>query len=136
MKRKKKKKQAESGGDVHGRVNAQANSSARSLFNNGRSRGGEKSSQLSPGTMQIECNQIECKLVLSLVKPNTINQQSNELRTRSGAKELVALSIISAKQDQSNQRMPELGKEHVETVDGEKPLEREVQEQSRSPVSC
>jgi hypothetical protein len=46
----------------------------------------------------------------------------------------VALSIVSSKQDQSNQRMPELGKEHVETVDGEKSLEREMQEQSQSSL--
>ncbi len=69
---------------------------------------------------------------MSLLKPNAIKQQSNELRTRSGAKELVALSIVSAMQDQSNQRMPELGREQVETVDGEKSLEQEVQEQSQS----
>ena len=70
----------------------------------------------------------------SLVEPNAIKHQSNELRTRSGAKELVALLIVSEMQDQSNKQMPELGKEHVETIDGEKSLEREVQEQSQSSL--
>jgi hypothetical protein len=84
--------------------------------------------------MQFKCKQIECKLVSSLVVPNTIEQQSNELRTRSGAKELMALLIVSAMQDQSNKQMPELGKEHVKTVDGEKLLERDVQEQSQSSL--
>jgi hypothetical protein len=49
--------------------------------------------------MQFECKQIECKLVSSLVVPNAIKQQSNKLGTRSGAKELVALSIVSVMQD-------------------------------------
>jgi hypothetical protein len=81
--------------------------------------------------MQFKCKRIKCKLV-SHVVPNAIKQQSNKLGTISGAKELVALLIVSAKQDQSNQLMPELGKEQVENVDGEKSLEREVQEQSQS----
>jgi hypothetical protein len=46
----------------------------------------------------------------------------------------VALSIISTKQDQNNKQMPKLGKEHVETVDGEKSLELEVQAQSQSSL--
>jgi hypothetical protein len=37
-------------------------------------------------------------------------------------------------QNQSNKQMPELGKEHVKTIDGEKSLEREVQEQSQSSL--
>jgi hypothetical protein len=85
----------------------------------------------SPGAMRVHRKQIKCK-IMSLVMPNTTKQQSDKLRTRSRAKELVALSIISAMQDQSNQRMPELGEEQVETVEGEKSLEREVQEQSQS----
>jgi hypothetical protein len=60
---------------------------------------------------------------MSLVKPITIKQQSNMLGTRSGAKELVALSNVSAKQDQSNQQKPELGEEQVVDIDGEKSLE-------------
>jgi hypothetical protein len=40
----------------------------------------------------------------------------------------VALSIVSVKQDQSNQLMPELGEEQVKNINGEKSLEREVQE--------
>jgi hypothetical protein len=95
---------------------------------------GKKSSLLSTGAMQFKCKQIECKLVSSLVVPKAIKQQSNKLGTRSGAKELVALSIVSAMQDQSNKQMPELGKEHVKTADGEKSLEREVQEQSQSSL--
>jgi hypothetical protein len=83
--------------------------------------------------MQFECKQIECKLLSSLVEPNTINQQSNKLGTRSGAKELVALSIVSTKQDQSSQRMPKLSREQVETVDGEKSLVQ-VHEQSQSSL--
>jgi hypothetical protein len=65
--------------------------------------------------MQIECNQIECK-IMSLVKPKANKQQPNELRTRSGAKELIALLAVSPKQDQSNQRMLELGVEQVENI--------------------
>jgi hypothetical protein len=76
--------------------------------------------------MQFECKQIECKLVPSLIKPNAIKQQSNELGKRSGTKELVALLIISAMQDQSSQQMPKLGVEQVKNVNREKSLEQEV----------
>lgn len=132
--KRKKKKQEKSGrdGDVLGDVNARA--SARSLISGGLSRGGVESSRSNSGSMQIECNQIEFKLVSSLVEPKLINQQSNELGTRSGANELIALSIVSGMQDQSNKQMPELGGEQVKTVDGEKSLERAVHEQSLSSL--
>jgi hypothetical protein len=115
--KRKKKKQEESGRDVDvlGGVNARA--SARSLINGGR--GQDRN--------QVLGKQIECK-IMSLVEPNANKQQSNELRTSSREKELVALSIVSAKQDQSNQLMPELGKEQVKNINGEKSLKREVQE--------
>jgi hypothetical protein len=68
----------------------------------------------------------------SLIKPNTIKQQSNKLGKRSRAKELVALLIISTMQDQSNQQMPELDVEQVKNLNRENSLEQEVQEQSES----
>jgi hypothetical protein len=127
--KRKKKKQDESGRDRDALSGVNARASARSLISGGQSGDGKNALQSSPGAMRVERKQIECK-IMSLVEPNANKQQSNELRISSRTKELVALSIVSAKQDQSNQLMPELGKEQVENVDGEKLLEREVREQS------
>jgi hypothetical protein len=76
--KKKKQEESDRDGDVLGGVNALA--SARSLINGGRGQDEEKASQSSPGAMQVDCKQIECKII-------SIKQKSNELRTRSGAKD-------------------------------------------------
>jgi hypothetical protein len=109
--KQKNKKQEESGrdGDALSGVNAQT--SAQSLISGGRS--GDEKNHRCRVLAQCKWNATKSNARLCLSSSPT------QSMTRYGAKELVALSIVSAKQDQSSQR-----REQVKTVDGEKLLVR------------